>query len=47
QKREKFLAEKAIRVVRFWNNQVHEELDSVLQAIWCALEERHRNNPSP
>jgi hypothetical protein len=27
-------------VVRFWNHQVHQELDSVLQAIWFALQER-------
>jgi very-short-patch-repair endonuclease len=34
QRREKFLANKGIAVVRFWNHQVREELDSVLQAIW-------------
>ena len=40
QRREKFLANKGIAVVRFWNHQVREELDSVLQAIWFALEEQ-------
>ncbi len=28
------------RVLRFWNRQVNEELDGVLYAIACALEER-------
>ena len=45
--REKFLAEQGIAVVRFWNHQVREELDSVLEAIWLALEQRSTNNPSP
>ena len=47
QRREKFLANKGIAVVRFWNHQVREELDSVLRAIWLALEKRAENNPSP
>jgi len=34
-------------VLRFWNHQVRRELDSVLRAIWFALEERQQNNPSP
>src|ERR1700730_8370685 len=45
--REEFLTKQGIAVVRFWNHQVREELDSVLQAIWSALEERFRTNPSP
>jgi very-short-patch-repair endonuclease len=47
QAREEFLARQEIAVVRFWNHQVREELDSVLQAIWLALEKRAPNNPSP
>ena len=47
QRREKFLANKGIAVVRFWNHQVREELDSVLQAIWFALEEQTGRDPSP
>jgi|ERR1700730_3209747 very-short-patch-repair endonuclease len=45
--RKKFLARQGIAVVRFWNHQVREELDSVLEAIWLALENRTRSNPSP
>ena len=45
--REEFLAGQGIALVRFWNHQVREELDSVLEVIWSALEERSRSNPSP
>ena len=45
QTREKFLSEEGIAIIRFWNHQVREELDSVLDAIWLALE--NRGNPSP
>ena len=45
-KREKFLSEQGIATVRFWNHQVRDELDSVLEAIWSALEDRICN-PSP
>jgi very-short-patch-repair endonuclease len=47
QAREQFLARQGIDVIRFWNHQVREELDSVLQAIWLALEKRSPSNPSP
>jgi|ERR1051326_6300452 very-short-patch-repair endonuclease len=47
QKRERFLREKGIATIRFWNHQVREELDSVLQAIWFAIERRNGSNPSP
>jgi very-short-patch-repair endonuclease len=45
--RSEFLAQRKIVVLRFWNHQVRRELDSVLQAIWFALEQRQLNNPSP
>lgn len=46
--REEFLATAGIRVLRFWNDAVRENLDGVLQAIWYALEEAGcRDNPSP
>jgi len=45
QSREEFLSEQGIAIIRFWNHQVREELDSVLDAIWLALE--NRGNPSP
>jgi len=42
-----FLAQHGILVLRFWNHQVRKELDSLLQAIWLALERRRGKNPSP
>jgi hypothetical protein len=36
-----------IIVLRFWNHQVRQELDSVLKAIWFALEQRDPSKPSP
>src|SRR6266508_3594982 len=44
---DEFLASIGIAVLPFWNHQVREELDSVLKAIWFALEERCPKNPSP
>jgi very-short-patch-repair endonuclease len=46
-KREKFLIAQGIAVIRFWNHQIREELDSVLETIWLALEQRASSNPSP
>jgi len=45
--RSEFLARKGIVVLRFWNHQVRQELDSVLQAIWFALQEQCLSKPSP
>jgi very-short-patch-repair endonuclease len=45
--RSKLLAEHGITVLRFWNHQVRYELESVLKAIWFALEERPLSEPSP
>jgi very-short-patch-repair endonuclease len=45
--RSEFLARKGIIVLRFWNHQVRQELDSVLQAIWFALQEQCSSKPSP
>ena len=47
QTREQFLAKKGIAVIRFWNHQVRQELDSVLQAIWLAIEKCGPSNSSP
>jgi len=46
ERRNQFLARQGIVVVRFWNRQVREELDTVLRAIWFAVEKR-MGNPSP
>src|SRR5436190_13722827 len=45
--RSQFLARHGVGVLRFWNHQVRQELDSVLRAIWFALEERRQSKPSP
>ena len=45
--RSQFLARHGVIVLRFWNHQVRQELDSVVRAIWVALEERRKCNPSP
>ncbi|MHB9101850.1 MAG: DUF559 domain-containing protein, partial [Sulfuricella sp.] len=41
--RTKFIAEQGIRVIRYWNNQVLQETESVLQHLWNELTE----SPSP
>jgi len=46
QARDRFLAAQGITVIRFWNHEVQEELDGVLEAIWLGLEQHPRNNPS-
>jgi very-short-patch-repair endonuclease len=35
--RTEFLMSKGYRVIRFWNNEVATNMDSVLQVIWDAL----------
>ncbi|PWB48238.1 MAG: hypothetical protein C3F18_11535 [Nitrosomonadales bacterium] len=36
--RDELLAQAGFQVMRFWNNQVLNELDSVLEVVWSALE---------
>src|SRR5215471_3024387 len=45
--RSQFLARHGATVLRFWNHQVRQELDSVVRAIWLALDERQQDKPSP
>lgn len=45
--RSELLTRKGVVVLRFWNHQVRHELDSVLKAIWFALQERCLSKPSP
>lgn len=40
EKRNQFLAEQGIKVLRFWNHQLRVELESVRFEIWHALMER-------
>ena len=36
-KRDVFLQEHSYRVLRYWNNQIYDELESVLEEIWLVL----------
>lgn len=40
EKRNQFLADQGIKVLRFWNHQLHGELEAVRFEIWRALMER-------
>ena len=40
EKRNQFLADRGIKVLRFWNHQLHGELEAVRFEIWHALMER-------
>ena len=42
--RDQFLENAGFRVMRFWNNQVLNEIEAVVEAIWLELE---KHNPSP
>ena len=42
-----WLNSQGFRVLRFWNYEVFEELDSVLEAIWNALHQTPHPNPPP
>ncbi len=44
QLRDKRLREAGFEVLRFWNNQVLQEIDAVVEVIWAALQ---RETPSP
>jgi lysyl-tRNA synthetase class 2 len=45
--RTKVLAENGYQVLRFWNNQVLQETDSVLEAILLELRKRPHPDPPP
>jgi very-short-patch-repair endonuclease len=45
QARTSFLASKDIQILRFWNHEIGQELDSVLETIWSALEQRRKPSP--
>ncbi|MEW5966285.1 MAG: aminotransferase class III-fold pyridoxal phosphate-dependent enzyme [Pseudomonadota bacterium] len=44
-RRDAWLAQQGLRVVRFWNNQVLQETEAVLSAIWAALPAGERPHP--
>ena len=43
--RDQILESTGFRVMRFWNNQVLNEIESVVEAIWWALEPHPHPNP--
>jgi len=47
EKRDAWLRARGLRVLRFWNNQVLQETESVLEAVWNALMENSRPHPRP
>jgi very-short-patch-repair endonuclease len=49
-RRTRFFSDKGIRVIRFWNNEVLEETEAVLEGIWWAAingAAANRERPSP
>lgn len=46
-RRDSYLAEQGIRVLRVWNNQVLTETESVQEAIWQALHDDRALTPTP
>ena len=56
EQRDQFLASREIKVLRFWNHKLHDEMESVLFEIWYALMKRtgrtdelanYKTKPSP
>jgi very-short-patch-repair endonuclease len=45
EKRTEFLTRKGWLVLRFWNNQVYDELEAVLEAIYQACQNRRPQPP--
>ena len=45
--RDQVLENAGFRVMRFWNNQVLNELESVVESIWLELERRNPSPPQP
>jgi very-short-patch-repair endonuclease len=46
-KRTAFLTSRGYRVLRFWNNEVLDDIDAVMEAIYAALSETQALPPTP
>lgn len=46
-RRTDFLVKSGFTVLRFWNNQVFDDIDGVGEAIWHALQRREQPIPTP
>ena len=44
--RTKYLTEAGFKVLRFWNNDVLQDVDAVTESIWLALQEHTPPSPS-
>ena len=38
ERRDRYFAERGFRTLRFWNNEINEDLNSVVDTIWAALQ---------
>jgi len=47
QQRQRWLEERGYRVIRFWNTDVYDNLEVILESIWCECTALQTNNPSP
>ena len=45
--RTKILTDAGFEVLRFWNNEVLQDIDAVKESIWVALQQRRGSTPSP
>jgi very-short-patch-repair endonuclease len=45
QKRDAYMKQNGYRVLRFWNNDVRENIEGVLTVIWQAIEDSSRRPP--
>ena len=45
--RDQVLENAGFLVMRFWNNQVLNEIDAVVEAVWVELEKRNPSPPQP
>jgi very-short-patch-repair endonuclease len=42
-RRDRYLAERGFRTLRFWNNEIDENLDGVIETIWHALQQTKKD----
>jgi very-short-patch-repair endonuclease len=47
EEKDRYLAQRGIRVLRFWNYELKENEEGVLSVIFCELEKRTSKNPHP
>ena len=45
ERRQKTIEAQAITIIRFWNTEVYDELEAVLESIWRTCEQLRKKNP--